>query len=129
MIPKKFRAWDKENKKMRLATDIVFLDDGVLFGFKVHSGETRTLNKPDLMQYTGLKDKNGVEIYDSYIVKYSDESGTKQIGVVKDYGYKKYVEAIGGDDEGNQDLELHPDEIFEIIGNIYENPELIKINI
>jgi uncharacterized phage protein (TIGR01671 family) len=82
-----------------------------------------------VMQFTGLLDKNGKDIYFSDVCKYKDDSGSWQIGVVKDYGYLKgYIEAIGGDDEGNQDGELHPDyqKDYEVLGNIYQNPELLE---
>ena len=74
-------------------------------------------------QYTGLK-----ELYGGDIVKYIDESRTPQVGWVVDLGWKVYIQAVGGDEEGNQDLELHPyncDNV-EIIGNTTENKELLK---
>jgi len=74
-------------------------------------------------QYTGLK-----ELYGGDIVKYIDESRTPQVGWVVDLGWKVYIQAVGGDEEGNQDLELHPyncDNV-EIIGNTIENKELLK---
>lgn len=74
-------------------------------------------------QFTGIKDKNGVEVYFGDICKYHDDSGTKQTGVVTSYEYfSGYIEAFGGDDEGNQDIELHPDYEIEVIGNIFQSP-------
>ena len=116
----KFRAWDKRNKKMMLnphvcnnnykttPINLVFTDNEWIY-----------------MQYIGVKDKNEEEIYASDIVKYQDEAGNKQTGVVIDLVWKVYVEAIGGDDEGNQDLEMHPDYDYEVIGNIYKNKDLL----
>lgn len=80
------------------------------------------------MQFTGLKDKNGKEMFHLDICRYKDDSGTWQTGIIKDKGWLEfYIEAIGGDDEGNQDQQLHPDyqKDYEVIGNIYKNPELI----
>lgn len=115
----KFRAW--ENGKMRYD----FWQRCDLGNYLNSIGVFKDIKT---MQFTGLQDKNGKDIYFDDIVKYKDESGIKQIGVVKDYGYfSGYIEAIGGDDEGNQDLQLHPDYTndWEVIGNIYENPDLI----
>jgi len=80
-----------------------------------------------LLQCIGLRDKNLIEMYKGDVVEYRDDSGTMQIGVIKDRGYlEMYVEAVGGDEEGNQDGQLHPDVEFEVIGNIYENPKLVE---
>jgi len=127
----KFRAWNKKEKFMGEPFRITELKD--LFSQYTSQKEyfvPEVLDFDDciLMQFIGLKDKNGKEIYNDFIVKYKDEHGEEQIGVVIDLGYKIYIEAVLGDEEGNQDLELHPDycKEIEVIGNIYENPELLR---
>lgn len=72
-------------------------------------------------QCTGLKG-----MYFQDIVSYKDEAGNNQIGIVTEYDYcGGYIHCLGGDEEGNQDLELHPDYEYNVIGNIHDNPELI----
>jgi len=79
-------------------------------------------------RYIGIEDKLKKDIYGNDIVKYIDGMRVPQIGLVVDLGYMAYIEAVGGDEEGNQDLELHPfncDNV-EIIGNKFDNPKLLK---
>jgi len=68
-----------------------------------------------LMQYTGLKDKNGREIYEGDIV--ASEWGDWESG---------YVISVSMDDFYNFVEEGYSEEDIEVFGNIYENPKLIR---
>lgn len=107
----KFRGWDKTNNTM-VSLAIGITNDGrfnIIPGNNI-SGMTLT----DLMQYTGLKDKNGKEIYEGDIVKEKD--GVAPV----EYLYTEFL-AMDITDNGNCNL---LGEHCEVIGNIYENPEL-----
>lgn len=69
-------------------------------------------------QYTGLKDKNGVEIYEGSIVRFYPY-GSERIGLVEFLN--------GGWKFGGFDLMYFGSERIEVIGNIYENPELVGV--
>ena len=91
-------------------------------------------NEFKIMQYTGLKDKNGSgkEIYEGDIVEYEWRTGNgKERFVVewddKQHGFDCLVDFLGGvksDLPGSIGGELKPLQ-YKIIGNIYENPELL----
>lgn len=118
----KFRAWDKERRVMlpvlQLHWDAPTLWIGLssLDAYHIHR------DKCDLMQFTGLKDKNDTEIYegDKLQESYGD------IGIVywKESAAGFYVKWGDGSD---MSLNYGVATIkSEIIGNIHENPELLK---
>lgn len=123
----KFRAWDKRKKEF--VTGFVIYENQVFRNTRDFEDFVPTTDL-ELILSTGLKDKSGKEIYFKDAVRYLDESNTEQIGVVEPYNdvIGGYIEAINGDDEGNQDLQLHPDyqSTIEIIGNIYEHKYLLE---
>lgn len=123
----KFRAWLKEEYRMTDVNEITFIDGEVYLisdvtGFYAYE-------EFKLMQSTGLRDKNGKEIFEGDIVKYKSRKGTfADIAT-----YSKFYAFFGlKDDTGDLIcsfdwlLENVGKDGFEVIGNIYENPELLE---
>nr|DAF06662.1 MAG TPA: YopX protein [Caudoviricetes sp.]DAI31362.1 MAG TPA: YopX protein [Caudoviricetes sp.] len=124
MIPK-FRAWDKTSKEMYDVEAINF-NRGKFESIGYGVTSLRSADKVELMQSTGLKDKNGKEIFEKDILDYN---GRKVI--VKWHGsYASFIYEFV-DELENRVTEWQPLYLsyyhFEIIGNIYENPELLEV--
>ena len=106
----KFRAWDKTSRKIINPKELINLE-----------GET-SKNLPvwlTLMQYTGLKDKNGKEIYEGDIVKIKNEE------IITDIFWCEDCWTVFVDDECESLWVNQREGDCEVIGNIYENAELL----
>ncbi len=121
----KFRAWDKGDKVMIPHKDIyrIHMDENKgAYGLTLDSNICGGLSMSfDLMQFTGLLDKNGKEIYEGDVVK--TKNGT-YAAEWDDQG--SYIFKTGKHDDYYVRMVLNPDQEAEVIGNIYENPELLN---
>lgn len=122
----KFRAWFKDTGEMKeVAMNNVYKGNtSYLHLSPMPFSDYRAV---DLMQYTGLKDKNGVEVYEGDIIRYNDSlNGPRSKMTVKFEGGSYTLDAYR---EGwCYELGSCLVEYVEIIGNIYENPELLEEN-
>lgn len=127
----KYRAWDKETKTM-IDVSLIDFKKGVLVGEHLKFGETNFMSFDEIviMQSTGLKDKNGKEIFEGDIITNGidivDVRNHETLGFYTlvngremFFGHGTSIEEFEEDVEGFT-------EIAEIIGNIYENPELLE---
>ena len=117
--PIKFRAWDKHSKVMSKPFDLFYSATFAGQGY-------------ELMQFTGLTDKNGKEIYEGDILNWTG----KRSKDTSEFAYRYIItfeNGIFGYRLGNAQVNkieplqgLIELETYEVIGNIYENPELLK---
>lgn len=122
----KFRAWDKKEKRWH--SDVFIHIDG-----RVNSRELginfKTANDFELMQYTGLKDKNGVEIYEGDILRAASIEGANlEVFWRLDFGV--IDRSIRGAQWRMTDLPDRVENVLhdhEVISNIYEKPELVEV--
>jgi len=122
----KFRAWDKKRKFIFRVTELVW---DFLSKVEIKDRTTGFVlkeNDYDLMQYTGLKDKNGKEIYEGDILSYGMWSDDKGSCIYKVYWNEEDALFDTLDLRHNQEMTHVETFGAEIIGNIYENPELVS---
>ena len=120
MIPK-FRAWLKKEQKMDNEIDhISWLEDEL---YCIGDGITYMVLAEDLvlMQSTGLKDKNGKEIFEGDVV--SIDTDEFDLLFVK---YESCIYWLMDDEECVEHLSDYY-KYVSIVGNIYENPELLEV--
>jgi uncharacterized phage protein (TIGR01671 family) len=146
----KFRAWDKNGDGMFYnVQDGILFDDGSIYEFRYFFDQREgDIHDWELMQYTGLLDKQGKNIYEGDIcemiilgdrsdyLKYNKNiDGALVVVEIRNLipGFiSVFLEMQHPDDKDwksfwqCEDNEWWNKEYFTIIGNIYENPELLK---
>lgn len=147
----KFRVWDKYKKQMYPISSIdynIFSQEiriiavghknGMCTAYnKNHNSEKCDITALELMQYTGLKDKNGKEIYEGDIVKITEKEKISKHKVISmkpiiadiewSEEYLTYTLITTSVKDAFESLTDYLDECdIEVIGNIYDNPELLR---
>lgn len=131
----KFRAWDKENTRMYHDVGVIpphykparVAEDGK-WSLQTNRNSTPLIpyntQRYEIMQYTGLKDKNGVQIYEGDICHI--EGRPSKLSTMVFYngcfylqGEEGTVDNFMGEAEGDATA-------FKVIGNIYENPDRLN---
>lgn len=120
----KYRAWDKENKEMLFVRQIDFMFEKVVLGCY----EQFFIDEVELMQSTGLKDINGKEVFEGDIIKDS-EGFVAQVVYDKEYAgfglnYQPF-DLTDGLSVTFEELKNEYRNAFEVIGNIFENKDLL----
>ena len=120
----KMKAWLKKEKKMVAIIGIDFnyeyiryTEDGNLFNENYKTAEFKDI---ELLQFTGLKDNGGQELYEADVIKFND-------GIDDIYGLISYDDEDGAYRVSYENITEHLSDLegdFEIVGNIFENPNL-----
>ena len=121
----RFRAWDKENREMLEVHGISFDVQGIWTNEMIDDesdGNFIFLSDIELLQSTGLKERNGIEMFEGDVVKTKYGEHGRHIGIVT-FRYGKFLSI------GVKQYECYVEELdwmFEIVGNQFEHPHLLK---
>lgn len=128
MIPR-FRAWDKEYKEMVQVDALVFDEQIIKATYKNGNVVKEDLKNYVLMQSTGLRDKNGKEIFEGDILKVTNLSSWLEVVSFNNNKAMFVSKEVKREVEETPLYDLFNTDIFEveIIGNIYTNPELAEV--
>jgi uncharacterized phage protein (TIGR01671 family) len=111
----KFRAWDKKSNRIKTGVES-YLGAYLPPNGNIHGHHI-------LMQFTGLKDKNGKEIYEGDIVNYDTKAFENGLNAIVEWSgsgfyIAKHIPLVSLVEKFDTDI--------EVIGNIYENSELLE---
>lgn len=126
----KFRAWDKglsNDDNIPMMTQALTIQEWIdqkefyyVNGYQANLSDFDWKNELIFMQYTGLKDKNGVEIYEGDVLQYPDDYKSKGTVIFRDGGWHANGRACY--------INYESFSRCEVIGNIYEHEFLLKNN-
>lgn len=130
MIPK-YRMWNRITSKLHHVTGLYFDSKKVQYTDEFGILRFIKFENTILMQFTGLKDKNGKEIFEGDII--TDGTSIVDVKSHQTLGFYTVVngeERFFGSNTSIKNFENDVEEfssVTEIIGNIYENPELLEV--
>ena len=131
----KFRAWDNRQNKYLNPDDVSISADGFITIFNADGKHSRAVQPPGdlspwfiIEQYTGLKDKTGIEIYEGDVVQYYPRHNGVPYRVYWANESAKFLigrKGVVGQELSSVMYNLDTGRIvLEVIGNIHENPKL-----
>jgi len=123
MTELKFKAFFKVDGRIYEALSIDFANkEATLWDKETAVNFEASFDEIELIQYTGVNDKNGKEIYTGSLVKW----GLRTYKICFDCGFYMHdLSRINPEYPITKEFKEAPEE-FEIVGNIYENPEILK---
>lgn len=119
----KFRAWFKDTQEMKsIAMNNLYMGNKSSW-MHLSPQPMSDYRLVEIMQYTGLKDNNGREIYEGDIVKRVYNSGSSFVGEVI---FEEATYFMRNDEQYAFLANQYDSETLEVIGNIHENPHLLE---